>query len=171
MSQRDYRYRGRIVDLAVEQAELPDGRTVELEVVHHPGGAAAVLVDGQGQVCLLRQYRHAVGGWLWELPAGKLESHEPPLETARREAEEEAGVHAEDWYSLGTLTTSPGVLNEVIHLYLAQTLSPVPQRLEAHELIEVHWLPFTEALERARSSEITDAKTVAGLFRAAPLIK
>jgi ADP-ribose pyrophosphatase len=117
---------------------------------------------------VLRQFRHAAAGWLWELPAGKLDPGEAPLATAQRELAEEAGVQASDWKSLGRIVSSPGVFTEVIHLYLARGLTAVTSATEDHELIEVHWLPFERALAMARSGEITDAKSVAGLFRAQP---
>src|SRR5580700_4460862 len=91
-----------------------------LEVVHHPGGAATVALDGEERICLLRQYRYVAGGWLWELPAGKLEPDEPPLATAQRELAEEAGVRARHWRSLGTVLSSPGVFTERLHLFLAR---------------------------------------------------
>lgn len=154
------------MDLGLEEVALPGGRSLALEVVRHPGGAAAAAVDEAGRVCLLRQYRHAAGGWLWEVPAGKLDPGEPPLATARRELEEEAGVRAGSWEPLGSLVTSPGFCDEVIHLFLARDLAPVPARPEAHEVLEVHWVGFAEAVARAARGEIRDAKTVAALFRA-----
>jgi ADP-ribose pyrophosphatase len=138
----------------------------DLEIVHHPGGAAVVALDAENRVCLLRQYRHAAGGWLWELPAGKLDNAEAPLLCAQRELEEEAGLRDADWQSLGKIVSSPGVFTEVIHLYLARTLTAVPTRMEEHEVIEVHWLPWAEALRMAQAGEIEDAKTLAGLLRA-----
>ena len=159
-------YQGRIVRLELEEVRLPNGVTAELEIVHHPGGAAAVALDESLNVCLLRQYRHAAAGWVWELPAGKLDPGEAPLATASRELAEEAGLSAARWEPLGRMLSSPGVFTEVIHLFLARELTPVPSATETHELIEVHWLPFAEALALARSGEIVDAKTVVGLFRA-----
>jgi len=163
-------YQGRVVDLGLEEVELPDGRRFELEIVRHPGGAAVVAADDRGNLCLLRQYRHAAGGWLWELPAGKLEPDEPPEATARRELEEEAGVRAARWQGLGSILTTPGFCNEVIHLYLARSLEEVPQRLEAHECIERHWLPLAEVRRLMDQGGIRDAKTLAGLCRAWPLL-
>jgi ADP-ribose pyrophosphatase len=118
-------------------------------------------------VCLLRQFRPAGGGWVWELPAGRLEPGEPPEVTARRELGEEAGCGAAQWDSLGSILSSPGVFAETIHLYLARDLTQVQQRLEAFEIIEVHWVPLAEAVQQAVSGELRDAKTVIGLLRAA----
>ncbi len=154
---------GRVVKLGIEPVTLPDGTRLELEVIRHPGGAAVVALDEDDRVCLLRQWRHAAGGWLWELPAGRLEADEPPLETARRELEEEAGLRARHWETLGEILTTPGFCDEVIHLFLARELSQVPQRLEHHECLEVHWLPFTEARAWILDGRIRDAKTLAGL--------
>lgn len=164
-------YRGRIVELDVQTLRLPNGAVAEFEIVRHPGGAAVVAVDATGAVCLLRQYRPVLGAWIWELPAGKLDPGERPLATALRELREEAGLVAASWEGLGRIVSSPGVFTEVIHLYLARGLAPVGPCAEEHECFEVHWLPFAEALGRARRGEICDAKTVAGLFRAAPYLR
>ena len=159
-------YRGKIIDLYLERVTLPNGAVAELEIVRHPGGAAVVALDNENRVCLLRQYRHAAGGWLWELPAGKLDAGEPPLATAQRELEEEAGLHAGHWQPMGKIISSPGVFTEIVHLFLARNLIHVPANTETHEIIEVHWVPFAEALAWAQADEITDAKTLIGLFRA-----
>jgi ADP-ribose pyrophosphatase len=159
-------FTGRIVRLALETVVLPNGATAELEIVHHPGGAAVVALDAERRLCLLRQYRHAVGGWLWELPAGKLDNREPPLACAQRELAEEAGLQAADWQALGRIVSSPGVFTEAIHLFLARDLTPVAAHTEEHEVLEVHWLAWEQALAMARAGEIEDAKTLAGLLRA-----
>jgi 8-oxo-dGTP pyrophosphatase MutT (NUDIX family) len=159
-------FTGRVVRVTTDEVVLPNGHRALLEVVHHPGGAAAVALDGGGQVCLLRQYRYVVDGWLWELPAGKLEPGEPPLATAQRELIEEAGVSARDWESLGTCVSSPGVFTERLHLYLASGISPARAAQEHAEVIEIHWLPLAEACRWAIDGTITDCKTALGLLRA-----
>jgi len=164
-------FRGKIVDVGVEQVRLPSGRDVELEVIRHPGGAAAVAIDDRRRVCLLRQYRHVAGGWLWELPAGKLDPGEAPAVTAERELAEEAGLVAASWDPLGRLHSSPGVFAEVIHLYLARGLSEVDLGHESDEVIEVHWISLDQALIWCLDGTITDAKTLIGLYRAAATLR
>lgn len=156
-------FRGRVLTLNLEQVRLPNGRVAELEIAHHPGGAAVVALDAEGRVCLLRQFRHAAGGWLTELPAGKLEAGEPPLECARRELAEEAGVVAQQWEKLGEFYSSPGVLTEVIHVFLARDLALASAQPEEHEVLEVRWVPLGEAVEAALAGRLQDAKTLVGL--------
>ena len=164
-------YKGKVIDLNLETVELPNKQTCELEIVHHPGGAAALALDNAHQVCMLRQFRHAADGWLWELPAGRLDAGEQPLATAQRELREETGLLAQRWDMLGTLVSSPAVLTEVIHLYLARDLEQVPAAVEPDEVIEVHWLPLSELLGWAHNNKICDAKTLIGLFRAQDLLR
>ena len=161
------RFQGRVVTVNVETVTLPNGARAALDIVHHPGGAAVVALDAKQRVCLLRQYRHAAGGWIWELPAGKLEFPEPASDCARRELIEEAGRIAGRWDALGTYLSSPGVFTERIHLFLARELSEVDAALEAHEVLEVHWVPLHEALRSALDGTIEDGKTLVGLMRAA----
>jgi len=164
-------YTGRVLQLNVERVRLPNGSVADLEIAHHPGGAAIIAVDDQQRVCLLYQFRHAAGGWIWELPAGKIDNKEPPFETAQRELAEEAGMTAAQWQPLGEYVSSPGVFTEVIHLYLATGLTAGATAPEEHEVFRVEWRPFAEALELARNGEIRDGKTIVGLFRAASLVK
>ena len=157
-------FQGRVLTLNLERVQLPNGRVAVLEVAHHPGGAAVVAVDGQGRVCLLRQFRHAAGGWLDELPAGKLDGGEPPLQCAQRELAEEAGMLAQRWDKLGEFFSSPGVLTEVIHLFLARELAPTDARPEEHEVFEASWIPLEEAVQLAAGAGLHDAKSVIGLL-------
>jgi len=159
-------FRGRVITVSTDEVVLPNGYRAELEVVKHPGGAAVVAIDQQERVCLLRQYRYVAGGYIWELPAGKLEPNEPPLVTAQRELVEEAGVSAQHWNSLESYLSSPGIFTEVIHLFLATGLEPAVAAHEKAEVIEVHWMPFAEACEWAVNGKIRDGKTALGLVRA-----
>jgi ADP-ribose pyrophosphatase len=163
-------FQGRIISVSVESAPLPDGRRCDIEVVRHPGGAAAVALDAEGRVCLIRQFRPAFQEWLWELPAGKLDPGETPLSTAQRELEEEAGVVARTWQDLGSMVSSPGVFTEVVHLFLARDLDYVASNTEEHEMIEVHWWPLAQAVARAVDGELRDAKSVIGVLRAHHLL-
>jgi 8-oxo-dGTP pyrophosphatase MutT (NUDIX family) len=157
-------FQGRVLTLNLERVRLPNGRVAELEIAHHPGGAAVVALDAEGRTCLLRQFRHAAGGWLDELPAGKLDNREPPLDCARRELAEEAGMTAGRWDKLGEYFSSPGVFTEVIHLFLARDLVPTPAQPEEHEVFEARWLPLEEAVALAAGGQLQDAKTLIGLL-------
>lgn len=160
-------FAGRVIQVSVDDVQLPNGMRIPLEIVRHPGGAAVVAVDDADRVCLLRQFRHAAGGFIHELPAGKLEPDEPPESTARRELIEEASVSADHWESLGAYLSSPGCFTEVIHLYLATGIRAAVGAPEADEVFQVEWMPLREAVGKALSGEFTDAKTIIGILRAA----
>lgn len=164
-------YSGRVIQVNVEEVRLPNDHVATLEIVHHPGGAAVVALDETNHICLVKQYRHAAGGWIWEIPAGKIDNQEPPLQTAQRELEEEVGRQAAQWRSLGDYLSSPGFLTEVVHLFLATELEVVESQLEAGELLEAHWLPFERAMQMAHSGELRDGKSLAALLRAAAYVQ
>jgi ADP-ribose pyrophosphatase len=159
-------HRGRSIVVKVERAVLPDGRSVELDVVHHPGAAAVVPFESEDRVLLIRQYRHAAGGTIWEVPAGKLDG-EAPERCAARELEEEVGRRAGRIVQLASILTTPGFTDEVIHLFAAFELEPVPQRLEHDEVIEVVPTALERALEMIWSGELRDAKSALALLHAA----
>jgi len=159
-------YQGRVLRFTVEQVRLPNDHLATLEMVHHPGGAAILALDDDQRICLVRQYRHAVGDYIWEIPAGKIDNKDAPLATAQRELEEEAGRLAGEWHSLGEFLPSPGFLTEVVYLFFATQLKTVKNNLEATEVLEAHWFPYEQALEMAQSGELRDGKSLAALLRA-----
>jgi ADP-ribose pyrophosphatase len=160
-------YKGRIVDLRLEEVTLPNRLTITLEVVRHPGAAAVVAVDEAGDIVLIHQFRHAADGFIWEIPAGKLDPGEEPLHCAARELEEEVGLRAETFLHLGTIFTAPGFCDERIHLFLARNLTACAQRLDDDEILSISRVPLGQALDMIRTGEIQDAKSIAGLFHAA----
>jgi len=159
-------YQGRSITLRVEEVRLPGGRSVELDIVRHPGASAIVPFESEDVVLLIRQLRHAVGGTIWEVPAGKLDG-DPPEVCARKELEEEVGRRAGRLEKLASIFTTPGFTDEVIHLFAAFDLTPVPQRLEDDEVIEVVPMPLARALEMVWSGELRDAKSALALLHAA----
>ena len=158
-------FRGRVVDLSVERVRLPNGNVCDLELIRHPGAAAVVPVDDDGNVILVRQYRHATGGYVLEVPAGKLDAGEPPETCALREVQEETGYLPGELKPLGWIWTTPGFTDERIWLFLATRLVPARQDLQHDEVLTVERLPLADAVARARSGEIVDAKSVCALLR------
>ena len=150
-----------------ELAKLPDGREVELDIVRHPGASAVVPFASDTEVVLIRQHRHAAGGRILEVPAGKLDPGETPEVCAARELEEETGLRAGRLEALGWIFTTPGFTDEKIHLYAAFDLHDVGARPQEDEHIECVRLPFDEALELVWSGELTDAKSALALLHAA----
>jgi len=169
-------HRGRIVDLGVDIVRFPDGSTGELELIRHSGAAAVlpVLSDpagGDPQIVLIRQYRYAAGGYLYEVPAGRPDRPgEPWEECARRELREETGLTAGSIRFLTTIWTTPGFTDEQIHLYLATGLTAGETELDSDEFMETVPLPMSEALRMVRDGEITDGKTICTLLYAAGFV-
>jgi ADP-ribose diphosphatase len=150
-----------------ERVTLPNGRSVELDIVHHPGASAVVPFVGPRQVLLIRQYRHAAGGTILEVPAGKLDPGDTPERCATRELAEEAGCRAGRLTKLGWIFTTPGFTDEVIHLFAAFDLTRGPTQHEDDEVIELIELPLTEALELIWRGELVDAKSALAVIHAA----
>ena len=166
MSERRPILKGRFVDLGLETATLPNGRTVELEIVRHPGASAVVPLHEDGTVTLVYQYRHAAGGMIYEVPAGVLEPGEDPAECAQRELDEEVQLRADRLVALGPIFTTPGFTDERIWLFRAEGLRASTARPEEDEYIEVVRIPVEEALAMCRDGRITDAKTICALHLA-----
>jgi ADP-ribose pyrophosphatase len=150
-----------------EIARLPNGREVALDIVRHPGAAAVVPFVAADEVLLIRQWRHAAGGMILEVPAGKLDAGEAPESCAARELVEEAGFRAGRLERLASIWTTPGFTDERIHLFAAFDLVPEPARPELDEFIEPVRMPLGEALERVWRGEIADAKSALALLHAA----
>jgi len=156
-------YKGKVVTLNVDSVTLPNGVAVELEVVRHPGAAAIVPLKEDGTVILIRQFRHAAGGYIYEIPAGKLHSGEDPTDCAMREMEEEIGYRPGRLELLSSIFTAPGFTDEVIHVYKATQLTKGRQQLDRDEVLEVVEMPMAEAIRKIEDGTIRDAKTIVGL--------
>jgi ADP-ribose pyrophosphatase len=157
---------GRKIKLDLERVRLPNGAETELEVIEHPGAATILPFAGNDEVLLIRQHRHCAGGELLEVPAGTLDAGESPEACALREIEEETGFRAGRLEPLGWIWTTPGFTNEKIHLFAGFDLTPGETRRDHDEVIDLVRMSFAEALEQAARGDITDAKTIATLFRA-----
>ena len=164
-------HQGRIVRLEQHTVEFPDGTVGQLDVVRHPGAAAVVpfLDDPKSadpRVLLIRHFRHAAGGWLWEIPAGKLDigEREHPERCAHRELKEETGYTAETMTRLLSIVTTPGFSDEVIHLYIATGLTQGTHAREADEFMELHEIPLSKVRKMIHGNEITDGKSLVALL-------
>jgi len=158
-------YKGRIVDLRVERVTLPNGHAVDLELMHHPGASAVAAVDEARQVVLIRQYRHAAGGYIWELPAGVLASaDEAPADCAARELREETGLVAGEMRQLGTIFTTPGFCDERMWLFRASGLTLGIAQPEADERIEMRWFTPAEVDAALADGTVCEGKTLVALL-------
>lgn len=159
--------RGAQFELITEPVDLPNGRRVDLDLVRHPGAAAVVPFLEEDRVLLIRQYRFATGGEILEIPAGKLDPGEQPEACAARELLEETGYRAGRLEKLGAIWTSPGMTDEVIHLYSAFDLELAEQQLDPDEIIELVPMALGEALDQVHRSAVVDAKSALALLLAA----
>jgi len=159
-------FRGRVVDMCTDRIRYADGREYDLDMIRHPGAAAVVAVDDRRRVCLVRQYRHGVEDFLWEIPAGKLDGNELPDVAAVRELAEETGVRAQHWESLGLFLPAPGLITERVHIYMALKLDKGAPMPESDEELELQWLPLEDAMSMVIDGKLDDGKTAMGLVRA-----
>ena len=157
-------HKGNLIELHEEPVQLRDGGQTYFDIVKHPGGAVIVAINDKDEVCLLKQYRHAVREHIWELPAGCLEPNEPPLETAKRELTEETGWTAGKIQPLFDYFVSPGILDEKMYAFVATELVEGNQNLMADEEITTLSASLEEALDWVRDGKILDAKTIATLL-------
>jgi ADP-ribose pyrophosphatase len=159
--------KGRVFDFYAENITLPNGVSLDMEIIRHPGAAAIVPVMDDGSVLLLKQYRHAVGGFIWEIPAGTLDPGEDARGCAERELIEETGYAARHFERLAEITPLPAYSDERIHLFLATDLARAAQNLDEDELLVVHRVELRVAMKMIPDGEIQDAKTIVGLQLAA----
>ena len=159
-------YKGKVFGLYAETVTLPNGNTTTLNIIRHPGASAMVAVTPDRLIFLVRQYRYAADGYIWEIPAGTLDSGESPLDCAKRELAEEAGVSAGTWHKLGEIIPVPGYSDERIHIFLAVDLTETDQKLDTDEILEVHQFEFNDVLSMIRSGKIIDSKTIAAIYLA-----
>lgn len=157
-------YTGRVINLDIDRVYFPNGTVGELEIIRHSGASAVVpfLGDPEGpdpEILLIRQYRYAADGFIYEIPAGRLEPGEPPAECARRELREETGCAATRLDHLFTMYTTPGFTDEKIHLFIATGLTRGETALESDEFVEVTPFPISKVLEMIRDGVISDSKT------------
>lgn len=164
-------YEGVIVNVDLDRVELPNGRLARREIVAHPGGVAAVPLNEDGTVTVVRQFRYAFDRVLTEIPAGKLEYGEDPKAGILRELQEEIGAQVGELIELGSIYPSPGFCQEVLHLYLAKDLTYGACCPDEDEFLEVDRVPFDTLLEQVMNGEIKDAKTVAAVLKTKLLLK
>ena len=157
---------GRVNKVSTERLRYSNGREYDVDYVRHPGAAAVVAIDSANRVCLVRQYRHGIEDFLWEIPAGKLDAGEPPEVCAVRELREETGVSAKRWTPLGLYVPAPSIFTELIHLYLARDLNVGAASPDADEELELKWLPLDQAIGHVLRGEWNDGKTAMALLRA-----
>ena len=167
---QEYKYKGRIVNLRVDEVELPGGHTSVREVVEHPGGVCIAALTDRKELLFVRQYRYPLHGLLLELPAGKLDPGEDHRPAALRELSEETGLEAGELTYLGHIYASPGFCDEALHMYLARDLTRARQHLDEDEFLDVVTMPFDTLVEQVMSGEITDAKTVATVLKVKTLL-
>ena len=158
-------YKGRAVKLAVDRVRMPNGKELEREIIYHPGSAVMIPLLDKNTMLLIRQFRYSTGKFIWEFPAGTADPGEPPLSCARRELEEETGYRARRWKKLLTFYPTPGVSNEVMHLFVARDLIKTQTRLEEDEILETQSFRLSEVARMVRTGAIIDGKTILGFLQ------
>jgi len=164
-------YQGRVFNLVRENVTLDNGVITDMEFVEHPGATAIIPMLNESRIILLKQYRHALRKYIWEIPAGTIDPQESVINCAKRELIEETGYSAGQWRKLGEMTPVPGYSDERIHIYLATDLQPAEQNLDRDEIINVHEIEINEAMGMVKAGKIQDAKSITGLFLALNRLK
>ena len=159
-------YEGKVFTLALDNITLPNEVTTVIDIIRHPGAAAMVPMLNKNTVLLIKQYRYAAGGFIWEIPAGTLNPGESPIECAKRELVEETGYSTDKLEKLTEIVPVPGYSDERIHLYLATGLVKAVQNLDRDEILNVHEINMDDALKMIAKGEIIDSKTISGLYLA-----
>ena len=165
VTKSDIVFHGKVFDVKIDEIQYNDtGKKAPRQVAIHPGGAVVLPVKNDGKIVLITQYRYPLDKVIYELPAGKLEIGEDPLNCATRELTEETGYTSDKISKLGIIHTTPGFCNEVLHIYLAENIIPGNHaREEGEEGIEMFEMTLDEIDEKIRTGEITDAKTICGI--------
>jgi len=157
-------YRGRAVHLAVDRLRMPYGQVIEREIIDHPGSAVMIPMISLKKIALIRQFRYSTGGCIWEFPAGTIDAGETPLGCAKRELVEEIGYRAREWTKVRSFFPTPGVSNEIMHLYLARKLEKAVAKPEFDEMIEVEFFSFREIKRMLADGKIRDGKTILAIY-------
>jgi ADP-ribose pyrophosphatase len=160
---KNYVYKGKIMNVRSDDVILPNGHTSKREIIEH-GGGSCILCEKDGKILLVKQHRYAYGEDIWEIPAGKLNEGEDPMETARRELEEEGGIYAETLELLFTVYPTPGYSAEIIRVYRATNLKEVPMHLDPDEFLTGEWMEIDRIKKMIKSGEIKDGKTLIALL-------
>ncbi len=158
-------FHGRVINLCVDEIELPNGHTSTREYLDHRGAVAVIAVTDDNKIVMVNQHRYALHSDILEIPAGKLEKDENKLKAAKRELSEETGIEAKNWKALGFIHPAVGYSNEAIYLYLATNLTFAESHPDEDEFVETKLIPAAKLYKMAQSGKITDAKTLAALLK------
>ncbi len=164
-------YRGRAFNVRRDEVQLPNRSTMHVDIIEHPGAVTILPIDDEGRILFVRQYRHAVGSELLELPAGTLDPDEPPETCALREIREETGYAAGKMVKLGEFFLAPGYSTEYMLVYFASNLTEDPLPKDQDEYITVQAVPIAEAYDMALKGELIDGKSLAALLLAQPYVR
>lgn len=164
-------HQGSVFKLVSENITLPNGTTINMEVIRHPGAAVIIPLSDKNTILLIKQFRHALGDFIWEIPTGTLKEKEKAIECAKRELIEETGYSARGWHKIGEIIPLPAYSDARMHIFMAIDLVPAKQKLDKDELLEVHQIKLEDAIAMIHKGEIQDSKTISGLFIALHWLK